>query len=453
MNYEKFKSILLTVLVAISIFLTYSLWTYQPRYETIEDQDSPVKVTVGEKRPEDELVPSLIKPFKLLYHQADKTLGTSNQKEIDKVMEDIGTWNVYDFSQVQLNEQDLKEVSKGENRIEIIFPDNVPLSVYSQILNLDSSSVPKADFDRLIIDLNDKGLDSSAVFFLPKEADKGGASVYTARVDQNSVNAFASRYLKKLSLQYTEYMEYALTDDRTIYLPLAKDEYISYQYFTDLDSIEDYKNALFIDGKSINLSSNGNVDTYISVYNLMTVNKNYNTLSFVYPTEEKADPWPSSYLLTETMSFVNDHGGWTDKNFQYFSINPDQNKVTYRLFVQNLPVFNDQGMAEITETVGNSSVSKYSRPYFTLDFSSSDFSSSAVSKEKLPSGSSVITMLQDAKSIDLDSVQDIVVGYKMTRNPEDSRKLNFEPSWYYKYDGNWIRLDTEQKEDVLNGLE
>jgi regulatory protein YycH of two-component signal transduction system YycFG len=39
MRYENIKSGILTLLVLVSILLTWNLWTYQPNYETMENNN------------------------------------------------------------------------------------------------------------------------------------------------------------------------------------------------------------------------------------------------------------------------------------------------------------------------------------------------------------------------------------------------------------------------------
>jgi regulatory protein YycH of two-component signal transduction system YycFG len=58
-------------------------------------------------------------------------------------------------------------------------------------------------------------------------------------------------------------------------------------------------------------------------------------------------------------------------------------------------------------------------------------------------------------TINLEYVEDVIVGYKMTRDSNESNRkfLVFEPSWYYKYDGNWLRLPLEEQEGLGIGLE
>lgn len=445
MNYEKIKSIVLTVLVCISVFLTFNLWTYSPSYDTI-NSDGAYDVSVGEKLKDNELNTHLIKPFKLFYHGRDKTVGTTNQTEMDKVTEQLGKWSLFEIKNVsdEYSFQEINTLIQSEDKFELVFPDIVPLSVFSQGLNLEEKNVSTASFNRIIIDLNNINRDTGSIFFITVSDDKEEKAVYESQVSLASLDSFKRNFVQRALYNsvYREYIKQPINDRKTIFLPKDPEDYVSYYYYTELSSLEEYKQALFSDPNSVNMGSVDDLVTFMDVSSILTVDKNHNTFSFVNPSEEKDDGSSPAMLVQKSMEFVNDHGGWTD-DYQLFSISPYENKIVYRLFLQNHPVFNDNGMAEVSQTWGQNGINKYNRPYFKLDFSFKD-----TAEVLLPSGSSVIYALNQVDGIDLDYVEDIAVGYKMTRDPNESRKLNFEPSWYYKYDGNWLRLSVDDKEGL-----
>ncbi|BCB06076.1 YycH family regulatory protein [Bacillus sp. KH172YL63] len=444
MNYEKIKSIVLTLLVCVSVFLTFNLWTYSPDYATISSNDA-YDVSVGEKLLDNELNNHLVKPFKLFYHGKDKTVGTMNQTEINKVVENLAKWSLFDIKNVsnKYSQQDINTLIHGANKVELVFPDLVPFSVYNQVLNLEEKNMPAASFNRIVIDLTQDNSDTGTIYFIAYVEDKEEKMVLESRVNRATLDAFSGEFVQRALYNnlYDQYVEQPLNNKKTILLPKTSQDYFSYQYYTDLNSLEEYKSALFTDPNSVNMNASGDMLTYMDVSSMLTVNKEHNTFSFVNPSEEKQNGSSPSMLLQKSMEFVNDHGGWTD-DYQFFSISPYENKIVYRLFLQNHPVFNDNGMAEISQTWGENGVNKYSRPYFSLDFSFDD----DLTEVRLPSGSSVVYALNQEGI--LENIEDITIGYKMTRDPNESRKLIFVPSWYYKYDGNWLRLSLEGKEGM-----
>ncbi|MGM0866792.1 MAG: YycH family regulatory protein [Bacillota bacterium] len=451
MNYEKIKSIILTLLVCISIFLTFNLWTYQPGYDTI-NKDEAYDVSVGDKIPENELNSVLIKPFKLFYHSGSKTVGTSDEFEINKVIEQLRTWTLFDMKDLsrEYNMSEIKSVIHGEKKVEIVFPDNVPLSIYSQVLKLEEKNTLNGSFNRIIIDLNNNGSDTGSVYFVLYEA--GEKKFYESRVDHASLEAFEKSFVQKAVYNFDEYIEQPLNNKKTIFLPKDAEDYISYRYYSDLDSPEEYVQALFSDPNSVDKGFTEQGEKFTNVYSLLKTNKEHNTLSYVNPSEEKNGGTSATELIQKSMEFVNDHGGWTDQ-YQFFSISPLENKIVYRLFMHNYPVFNENGMAEVSQVLGEESINEYNRPYFKLDY---DLSlNEGVDEVRLPSGSTVLYALAKDDTINLDYVEDVIVGYKMTRDSNESNRkfLVFEPSWFYKYDGNWLRLPLEDEEGLGIGLE
>ena len=108
-------------------------------------------------------------------------------------------------------------------------------------------------------------------------------------------------------------------------------------------------------------------------------------------------------------------------------------------------------MAEISQKWGKEAINEYNRPYFKLE-------PSVVSDEKevtLPSGASILYSLLEEDSLEPDLIEDIMIGYKLTKdtNPLNKKFVVFEPSWYYKYSGTWIRLPLNETEGLENGLE
>ncbi|MCA1065606.1 two-component system activity regulator YycH [Rossellomorea sp. AcN35-11] len=446
MNYEKIKSIILTLLVCISIFLTFNLWTYQPGYDTI-NSDEAYDVSVGDKIPENELNNVLIKPFKLFYHTGNRTVGTADEFEIKKVIDQLRSFTLFDMKDLsrEYSMSEIEAVIHGAQKVEIVFPDSVPLSTYTQGLKVEEENRLNGLFNRIILDLNHNGSDTGSIYFaLYKEGEK---KFYESRVDRTSLETFEENFVQKAVYNYNEYFKQTLTK-KTIFLPKNPEDYYRYKYYTDLDSHEDYVKALFSDPNSVDKSFTDQGEKYTNVYSLLKTNKEHNTLSYVNPSEEKNGGSSATSLLQNSMEFVNDHGGWTDE-YRLFSISPLENKIVYRLFMQDYPVFNDNGMAEISLVMGKETINEYNRPYFSLDFSDD------LEEVTLQSGESVIDTLLSDRTINLDYVEDVIVGYKMTRDASEtnSKFLVFEPSWYYKYDGNWLRLPLKDKEGLEFGLE
>src|SRR5574342_267298 len=96
MRYENIKSWILTILVLVSILLTWNLWTYQPNYDTMENSNTVKEVTVSEKQE----VQSLVSPDQVLFHLKGKHYGTNNPVELDKMVKELRKWTFFDVKNV-----------------------------------------------------------------------------------------------------------------------------------------------------------------------------------------------------------------------------------------------------------------------------------------------------------------------------------------------------------------
>ena len=76
MNLERAKSIILFILIVISSYLTWSIWTYEPKYEKI-DQGKYINVESDEQ-----MVSDVIKPDNILIHRWDQHFQTSKQADL-----------------------------------------------------------------------------------------------------------------------------------------------------------------------------------------------------------------------------------------------------------------------------------------------------------------------------------------------------------------------------------
>ena len=71
-------------------------------------------------------------------------------------------------------------------------------------------------------------------------------------------------------------------------------------------------------------------------------------------------------------------------------MNETNQSVSFRLYNDGHPVFNQLGMSEIKEIWGDEQIYSYERPYFTLDFELP----SETKEVLMPSGSDVMEQLK-----------------------------------------------------------
>ncbi|MBS4207135.1 two-component system activity regulator YycH [Bacillus sp. FJAT-50079] len=439
MKYENVKSLVLFLLVAASGVLTWSLWTYQPKYDVVNNKYVH-EVSVSEQRD----ATDLIKPIRVLFHIDDLHYGTVIDNEIDSIMEEMSHWNFYDIGDARIvNDQQMAEISHSNNRIELSYPDLLPFELYKGIVHVETENLPKASFDRISINIATNTEDDALIYFLNSKEN----IVYEGHVNRERIAELLSKVNYK---RFDEYEAYPITSERNVFLPAKETSLYTYQYLPDYIDPEKFKNALFGDPTVVRRDMKANGEQFTDDRSMMNVDYTTNMIFYINPIQEPGGNQPNLHpdLLKRSIDFVNEHSGWTD-NYRYFGFDAYRQRTIFRMFCNSYPVFNEEGMAEIRQHWGANEIYRYQRPYFSLDIDISTDRDPVI----LPSGESALNQLLNEDEIDVNMIEDLLIGYRLRKDPNKSKVLILEPSWYYLYGGSWIRLRSEDIGGDLNGLE
>jgi regulatory protein YycH of two-component signal transduction system YycFG len=443
---ESVKSIVLFLLVALSILLTFSIWTYTPTYETIEPL-APVDVAIAEKKKINEI----IKPYKTVFNFDGVLRGTTDSTDIDDIMDEITEMKVSDLTLLNsnLSAEYLSTLLRKPNRFTLFFHGEVPLTVYDNVLNIDEPvpTVPAISFDRIIVDWSPASL-AMDIYFV----SRANKTLYSAKAKPEDYRIFQRAILTD-ARHLAEYAEVNAEGSSFIVVPKDPVTIDRYTFIEREISPSKFRDALFSDPNAVRSSLVGsNKEELGDNHALMKIDKENMKFEYAYPSaliHELAIP---SELLVDTINFVNEHGGWTDE-FRYTYMNPKSRTVRFRLFIQGLPVYTDSSSsAEIVQRWGNKKIFSYNRPYYKIEWSL-PFDKVA---ESLPSGIDVAARLRNSNKLDFNTIDEIAPGYFMKHNTE---KGNFimEPAWFYLVKGknseNWHRFSPESLGGELNGLE
>ncbi|MBS4196467.1 YycH family regulatory protein [Lederbergia citri] len=449
MRYETVKSIALTVLVALSIFLTWSLWTYKPKYE-FPDTKYVHKISIADQKD----AAQLIKPIKVLFDIDDEVFGTVYDEDINSILSQMSTWNIYNLGGARiLNPEKIEELSHPDkgNRVEITFPDLVPFDLYKGILHFEGDVLPNASFDRIVIDLDGDGKGGSSVSFISTSEGRE----YKSNVNAERVATLLNDTRAKKNV-YDEYtaMEIKGPEEkmRTIYVTAKEKQMSINQYAIEYFSPEKFKAALFRDPAKVrrdDIHSAG--EKYTDDRSLMNVDFTTNMIEYINPGMETVTetPYSNSDVLKRSIDFVNEHWGWTG-NYRYFNMSLYEKKTIFQLFKNNFPIFNEQGMTSILLNWGNEEIYRYKRPYFSIKV---NIELPGRIEKVLPSGESVLNKLLKDPNFKPEMFESMLIGYKLSKSTELTDVIDLEPSWYYLYGGSWIRYDLDDKRGDMGGLE
>ncbi|WP_163102563.1 YycH family regulatory protein [Peribacillus alkalitolerans] len=438
MNVESIKSVILTVLVLLSVLLTWSIWTYQPKLDQIE-QTQYMEVAISKQEPE-----SIVRPTQILYHH-DTHYGTSDEKEIEKTMVEILKWNLDDIKDISqsIPDRDFLNFVHGKGKTEIKFSGKVPLGIYKKIIRINEKVVPEFKFDRIVINTL-KGQDS--LYFVAYNEKK----VFRANVNVSLLESFKKDFYTNAH-RYPKYESFKLTDSKMLFLPKELDKFLPYKYYPiDRGKKEKFRDALFSDPSIVKQDYLPQVEkeVYTDGSSLMKVNYNTMMIEYINPTKGKNIPSQSDDLLQKSIDFVNDHAGWED-DYRFAELSEAEQKTVFRLFLEGLPVFNEDGMSEIVQVWSKDEISQYTRPYYSLGFPLP----SEIKDNVLPTGKEAFEEVASMRNFDRNLLDDLVVGYKLSRDPLEQKIISLEPAWYYRYDGAWNRVIFPKRGGALNGLE
>ncbi len=440
MNFERVKSIVLIILIATSSYLTWSIWTYEPKYEKI-GQSEYINIDSDEQT-----VSDIIKPKQILIHRYNQHFQASAQVDIEKAEKQIAKWNLYKLTRhsTQLTRKKFEDFVHADETVEIIFPDDIPLSLYKTALHIRDKEVPSFSFDRIIYRQKDIQTQRATIYFASSE----NLNFLEASVETTTLKDFNFAFYQH-ALSYQEYVSYLVDKQHQVFVPKNQVTLNGYKYYMGSLDIGNFKDALFTDPTNVRHETVAGIEEYTDSTRLMTVNKDTHMISYINPSQRSTLLSSSSDLLAKSIEFVNNHAGWKGSNYRFDRMNETNQSVNFRLFSDDYPVFNQLGMSEIKEIWGDEQIYNYQRPYFTLDFALP----AETQKVVLPSGSDVMKQLRTKRNYDYVNIEDVAIGYKLSLAPLEKNLILLEPTWYYRSGENWLTVPFDESGGKINGLE
>lgn len=443
---EHVKTIVLFLLIFLSLALTFSIWTFTPEFEEIETTQA-VEVDLGESK----TVEQVIKPLKVLYHGEDETTGTIEQKNIDLLLTTMKKWQINEIIEVQEDASTslLTSYMHDPNRAVLYFPAPVPFPVLGSIMQITAESLQEASFDRIVVVWGDSDQGDFSLYFINSKSGrihKGIASA--AELDQ-----FKSKIINPALKDFDSYITQEDLGVLPIYVPENEQQIQTHRYLMEEIARQRFIEGLFENPSQVESSGDLENEEYSDESDaIMAADGGKKSINYVQPQAETSDPAIPSELIFNTVDFVNGHSGWTN-DYRYFNIEPLNQKINYRLYLNNLPVFSSSYVDSLQLTWGidaeTEQIFRYYRPYYTLE---------ALGGEprtmELASGSSALHAVSHTKGLNLETVTDVIVGYEMMRDDKDpDRLVTLKPTWFYKANGKWTPLSDEELGGDHFGLE
>lgn len=442
MTYEKIKSIVLFILIMISFFLTWTIWTFQPRYDTMEKSNYVQSVAISEQRD----AKKIVKPDRVLFHYKDVDYGTTENTYIDKMIRELGRLNFFNFKEITGQVDGFLSFVHDKGSMEIIFPDVVPISLYKSVINIEDKNLLDFEFDRIVIHFDNPKKGDGIIYFVSYQDQR----VFQCQVSANMLNTFERTFVTSEITKFPVYEGKQISDRRMIFFQQQPIKMSIYKYYPNYYDPHLFKQALFSDSSVVQRSKGSpDEEEFTNWTSILNIDIKDKMIYFVNLAKEVNHTIRSEDILQESINKINEHSGWTD-SYRYAGLDKNSQKVTFRLYDQRgYPIFNSTGWSEIVEVWGNDQVKRYNRPYFSLEVPLT----SEMEEITLPSGDQVLDLLRHKQGIKLELLQDVVVGYTMKADPKEPKLIMLEPGWFYKYDHVWNKIDLSDIGGKRSGLE
>lgn len=434
---EQIKSIILFFLVLLSLILTFTIWSYTPNYQIIEENQAE-EIKIGEEK----AWQNVFKPYRLVIHENGYWTGSNRSSIINEIMTNLSSWQASELTFMQSNISDAKinDMIRTNERMTLFFGAEVPVGVFGEMFV--QNEMPKITFKYLILDWSKLASSQSLQIYFVSEENR---TLYGANIAINE-SYFETTILKAVK-EVEEYQEIIRDGLLSLYVSQLEPEMMQYTYYIDEIAPDLLRDALFTDPSIVqkNIESLQS-EKYTDGMSLMTADTEHKIINYVYPASESSVEISAVRLVQDSFEFVNEHGGFSG-DYRYSSINARKHVTEYQLYMKGLPVFSNITFTRITTTWGDKQVFRYKRPYYLLEMA---IPSEKV-KQQLPSGGEIIKLLQQNR-IQASSIDDLVLGYYLMQignNP----LYTLVPSWFIIKDGSWTRVTSELLGGDEYGLE
>ncbi|MBU8608394.1 two-component system activity regulator YycH [Bacillus pumilus] len=444
MKRETFKTIILTILIAISLVFTWNIWMFQPVMQDQADAGTQVVETKKISSDEPRSLIDVVKPREMFIHSNGEHFKVDQKELFQNFWNDVSLWDVKEISDVsdQYSEQKFKNFfygSGGQGKtLDLVFNDPIPIDIFQALFKWPNKSIEYNSFDRMIVP-----------FF---QQDKANKKVYLVSYSKETVldltiesanyrNLMDSIAAAQNEMPHYDLYTFSANSKRDFLLPRKQKQLEAKMFFIETIKTSKFKDALFTDPSLVGEESNLNRTVYTDGTSRLEANQKDHRIQYQHRNINSSTVFQTGDLIKRSVKYFNDTGSFTD-DFQYFGINSNQ-QLSFNMFMDGLPIVNSTkhpfGMTSLEVQWANDDILNYKRPNYILGNKASQSE-----QVKLMNGTELKDLIvKQTKYDDLEKIEQIFPAYQAASTPSDQDQAMFvwlEPVWCMKYNGKTVIL-------------
>ena len=445
---NKLLSLTLTILVCIGLVLSYYMIFDTRSFEQfianqrgneisqVQTIPSQTALTPYPFEPFNQPMSTVVSPIQS-YYRVEAQSFWIHTPEIRRAFLDLVNSDSIEMNETEIitNEGTLNYLWEIDH-LQFVFPNPIPLGVYSNVLELDQDISQDYSIDRIVIPLipDEEGL----VYFVNTESQ---SFLLGQLKDDNGLDKIHTRmeYYQDDFIVVSRYRGV----NSPIYLPIEPLDIPSEIYTLEMIPENMYVNEIFPNTDfsvfELNTTSDTTIFRYQNYLNTLDINRSQQSIQISPNRVDQGESRTYTEKLRNAYQFVQRYEYWSG-NIQLYDASPST--AEFRRTLNGLPIYALDTMMDyslIAIQMRNDSsgdVYRYIQPLLVTNIHIDNMSEDI----QLADEATIVENLQ-ANNLLLSSFDNVFVGYEWLPNMEGYRKVELKPTWFFQYRGTIYTYD------------
>lgn len=447
-------TLLLTFFVALNLLLIYfllfdtqfmtSLFNRFEEETVITSTSEPVENVNAFHQRTDPAVEDIIAPYKLIVHEADKLYDVNYHATLEEVVTILGNQSIELVDNHVETDPELFQAVFQQDFVQLIYLTKFSVPTLRRLIEIPTDLSTQFELNRIVMPKSDP----STVYLV----DTLNETYIKARMQHDDIKddvfALVNSVRNEQWLPVERYQLY----ENVVYLPIH--ETLSSSQVYTLDELPD---SLFLtevfpnNNYDISEPDENNIRSYHTLLTSLLINDTTNvmTVSHTFPAVNSSNSMTRDMILAEekmrySFPYIQSFEYWRGDIHLFDESN---NVVTYRRFLNGLPIYSAQGIADYGATKvtlrTNTAIEvyRYQMPLVILGTHIHDLSQ----VHDIESADQITAILTE-QGLDFSDFTNITLGYEWQADMEDFRKAILIPKWFFHINSNHYSID-----QVLDG--